>query len=105
MEYDDDPLETRDDFQSDRADYEQIPDRRVTLTGGRPVLRQIDVENGSSGALKADRIVALASSRRVEAEGRVKGWMVFKEEQELSAKGNKGSKGRKQKDKSREKAQ
>ena len=95
------PWGARDDFQADRADYEQIPDRRVTLTGGRPVLRQIDVENQSSGALKADRIVAIASTRRVEAQGRVKGWLVFKDESELDKKAS----GKKEKKKSRGKEQ
>jgi hypothetical protein len=78
------PWGSRFDFWADRADYESTAEgRRVTLTGGRPVLRKIDED--SSGALKADRIVAIASTRRIQAEGRVKGWLVFKDEQELSA--------------------
>ncbi len=78
------PWGARFDFRADKADYEQVPDRRVTLTGGRPVLRKI--EDDSSGALKADRIVAIASSRRVEADGRVKGWLIFKDEGKFTEK-------------------
>jgi len=78
------PWGARYDFWADEADYAQIPDRRVTLTGGRPVLRKI--EEDSSLALKADRIVAVASTRRVEADGRVKGWLTFKDEGKFTEK-------------------
>ena len=72
------PWGPRLDFWADKADYTESPDRRATLTGGRPVLRKLDEE--SSVALKADRIVAIASTRRVEADGKVRGWLVFKDE-------------------------
>jgi hypothetical protein len=37
-------------------------------------------------ALKADRIVAVASTRRIEANGKVKGWLTFKDESKLTEK-------------------
>lgn len=75
------PWGPRLDFAADSALYEESPDRRLTLSGGRPVLRKIDAD--WSTALKADKIVAVASSRSVAAGGRVKGWMVFKDEKKL----------------------
>lgn len=75
------PWGPRLDFAADSAEYQESPDRRLTLSGGRPVLRKIDAD--WSTALKADAIVAYASSRRVSAAGRVKGWMVFKDEKKL----------------------
>jgi hypothetical protein len=72
------PWSARLDFWADKADYAELPDRRVTLTGGRPVLRKLEEE--SSVAIKGDRVVAFAFTRRIEAEGKVKGWLVFKEE-------------------------
>jgi hypothetical protein len=71
-------------FWADKADYEQLPDRRVTLSGGRPVLKKI--EEDSSLALKADRIEAIASTRHIEAVGAVKGWMTFKDESKFTEK-------------------
>ena len=72
------PWGPRIEFWADEADGEETPERRVTLSGGRPVVRKIDMD--SSAALKADRIVAYAVSNRLEAAGRVRGWMTFKEE-------------------------
>ncbi|HEX4047511.1 MAG TPA: hypothetical protein VH309_06735, partial [Elusimicrobiota bacterium] len=78
------PWGARYNFWADEADYESLPDRRVTLTGGRPVLRKIEAD--SSLALKADRIVAVASTRRLEAEGGVRGWMTFQNEAKYTEK-------------------
>ena len=61
---------------ADEAVYEKAAGR-LTLNGGRPVLRKVDGEWIT--ALKADEIVATQSSRRIEAQGRVKGWMVFRD--------------------------
>ena len=54
---------------------------RMTLDGGRPVLRKVEGE--WTTALKADSIVATEAPRRVEAKGKVKGWMIFKDEKKL----------------------
>jgi hypothetical protein len=72
------PWGPRVDFWADEADYAQEPARVLTLSGGRPVLHKIDEDQSS--ALKADRIVAFEDSRRVVATGKVKGWIVFKED-------------------------
>ncbi|MEK7234858.1 MAG: hypothetical protein AAB268_13665 [Elusimicrobiota bacterium] len=50
---------------------------RLTLNGGRPVLRKVEGE--WTTALKADEVVATEAPRRIEARGRVKGWMIFKD--------------------------
>lgn len=65
---------------ADEAVYEKSAGR-LTLDGGRPVLRKIEGE--WTTALKADSIVASDSPRRVEARGKVKGWMIFKDEKKL----------------------
>lgn len=65
---------------ADEAVYEKSAGR-LTLDGGRPVLRKIEGE--WTTALKADSIVATDAPRRVEARGRVKGWMIFKDEKKL----------------------
>ncbi len=61
---------------ADEAVYEKA-DGRLTLNGGRPVLRKVEGE--WTTALKADQVVALESPRRVSARGAVKGWMIFKD--------------------------
>ena len=76
------PWGPRIDFWADEADYAESPDRRLTLTGGRPVLQKIDEQ---SVAIKADRIVAFGSSRQVEATGKVRGWIVFKKDEKKRA--------------------
>ena len=76
------PWGARFDFWADKADYAQSPDRLLILSGGRPVLHKID--DDQSSAVKADRIVAFGNSRRIVATGKVKGWMVFKEEKKRS---------------------
>lgn len=57
------------------------PSGRLTLTGGRPVLRRVEGE--WTLAVKADRIDATEEPRRVEARGRVSGWFQFKDEKKL----------------------
>lgn len=54
---------------------------RLTLNGGRPVLRKVEGE--WTTALKADQVVAAESPRRIEARGRVKGWMIFRDRDKL----------------------
>ena len=71
------PWGARYDFWADEADYAQVPDRLLVLSGGRPVLHKIDGDQSS--AIKADQILAFGGSRRITAVGKVKGWMVFKE--------------------------
>jgi hypothetical protein len=65
---------------ADEAVYEK-KEGRLTLNGGRPVLRKIEGE--WTTALKADSVVATEAPRRVEARGRVKGWMIFKDKDKL----------------------
>lgn len=65
---------------ADEAVYEKT-DGRLTLNGGRPVLRKVEGE--WTTALKADEVVATESPRRIEAHGRVKGWMIFKDRAKL----------------------
>jgi hypothetical protein len=64
----------RTEFYADRARYDSVP-RRVTLTGGRPVLRRVDGPN--PGAVKADVIVGYDEPRRLVATGRAVGWIVM----------------------------
>lgn len=68
------------ELSSDRAEYEK-PTGRLTLTGGRPVLRKVEGE--WTTALKADRVVAFNAPRRIEARGGVVGWLLFKDEKTL----------------------
>ena len=65
---------------ADEAVYEKA-EGRLTLNGGRPVLRKVEGE--WTTALKADEVVATESPRRVEARGKVKGWMIFKDRDKL----------------------
>ncbi len=65
---------------ADEAVYEKEAGR-LTLNGGRPVLRKIEGE--WTTALKADTVVATESPKRIEARGRVKGWMIFKDRDKL----------------------
>lgn len=67
---------------ADSARYERAL-RRLTLRGGRPVLRKVDAEGGWTTALKADEVEATDSPRRIEARGKVVGWLVFKDEKKL----------------------
>ncbi|MFI5350061.1 MAG: hypothetical protein ACHQ2Z_10990 [Elusimicrobiota bacterium] len=78
------PWGARYEFWSDNADYAESPDRLVFLNGGRPVLHKID--DDQSTAVKADTITAYGNARRVVAVGKVRGWMVFKEEKKRSDK-------------------
>jgi hypothetical protein len=73
------PWGPRTEFWADQARYVETPDRRLTLDGGQAALRKTDVDDWST-ALKADHFVATASPRRIEARGRVKGWLQFKDE-------------------------
>ncbi len=65
---------------ADEAVYEKA-EGRLTLNGGRPVLRKVEGE--WTTALKADQVVATESPRRIEARGRVTGWMIFKDRDKL----------------------
>ncbi|PIR19768.1 MAG: hypothetical protein COV48_00195 [Elusimicrobia bacterium CG11_big_fil_rev_8_21_14_0_20_64_6] len=65
---------------ADEAVYEKA-EGRLTLNGGRPVLRKVEGE--WTTALKADQIVATEAPRRVSARGRVIGWMIFKDKEKL----------------------
>jgi len=65
---------------ADEAVYEKSAGR-LTLNGGRPVLRKVEGE--WTTALKADEVVALESPRRIDARGSVKGWMIFKDRDKL----------------------
>ena len=53
---------------ADEAVYEKA-EGRLTLNGGRPVLRKVEGE--WTTALKADQVVATESPRRIEAHGRI----------------------------------
>jgi len=64
----------RGEFWAETAAYGAVPSRSLTLSGGRPAARRL--EDGVS-ALKADRIVAFDSPRRVEARGRALGWTLL----------------------------
>ena len=78
------PWGARYSFRADKADFAESPDRIVVLNGGRPVLHKI--EDDQSTAVKADTITAYGNARRVVAVGKVRGWMVFKEEKKRSDK-------------------
>lgn len=65
---------------AEEAVYEKA-EGRLTLDGGRPVLRKVEGE--WTTALKADQIVATEAPRRIEARGRVKGWMIFRDRDKL----------------------
>lgn len=70
---------------ADTARYEP-PTKRLTLRGGRPVARKVDEEGGWTTALKADEIDAVDSPRRLEARGKVRGWLIFKDEAKFTEK-------------------
>lgn len=65
---------------ADQAVYERATGR-LLLSGGRPVLRKVEGE--WTTALKADEAVAVESPKRIEAQGKVKGWLIFKDEKKL----------------------
>jgi len=65
---------------SDAARYERAG-KRLILSGGRPVLHKIEGE--WTTALKADHIVATEDPRRIEATGKVKGWLIFKDPKKI----------------------
>lgn len=65
---------------ADEAVYEKAKGR-LSLKGGRPVLRKVEGE--WTTALKADEVVATEAPRRIEARGRVKGWMIFRDRDKL----------------------
>lgn len=67
---------------ADTVRYER-PTRLLFLRGGRPVLRKVDDEGGWTTALKADEVDAGESPRRITARGKVKGWLVFKDDAKL----------------------
>ena len=53
----------------------------ITLGGGRPVLRKKEGE--WSLAIKADDVAATETPRRIQAKGKVRGWLQFKDEEKL----------------------
>jgi len=59
---------------SNEASYDQSSGR-LTLSGGRPVLRKL--EGDWTGAVKADEITGWESPRRLEADGKTRGWVEF----------------------------
>ena len=59
---------------SDRADYSDSA-QQITLTGGRPVAHKIEGE--WTGAVKGDVIKAWKLARRMQADGKTKGWIEF----------------------------
>lgn len=66
---------------ADRCDYDDATGE-LRFSGGRPVLRKFATWNESddvAGALKADDVRAWQSKRRVEADGRVVGWLEFRD--------------------------
>lgn len=65
---------------ADEAVYEKAKGW-LSLKGGRPVLRKVEGE--WTTALKADEVVATELPRRIEARGRVKGWMIFRDRDKL----------------------
>lgn len=65
---------------ADEAVYERATGR-LELNGGRPVLRKVEGE--WTTALKADEAVATETPKRIEAKGKVKGWLIFKDEKKL----------------------
>lgn len=65
---------------SDAARYERAG-KRLILSGGRPVLHKIEGE--WTTALKADHIVATEAPRSIQATGKVKGWLIFKDAKKL----------------------
>jgi hypothetical protein len=62
---------------ADSARFERDA-QRLTLDGGRPVLEKVEGE--WTTALKADRIVATQTPRRIQARGGVRGWLIFKDQ-------------------------
>lgn len=70
---------------ADTARYEP-PRKRLTLRGGRPVARKVDEDAGWTTAMKADEIDAVDSPRRLEARGKVRGWLIFKDEGKFTEK-------------------
>lgn len=66
---------------SDRADYE-AETSELRLTGGRPVLRKFagwSEDDDWSGAVKGDEVRAWQAQRRLSADGKVAGWLEFKD--------------------------
>ena len=70
---------------ADVARYE-TPTKTLSLRGGRPVARKVDEDGDWTTALKADEIDAVDSPRRIEARGKVRGWLIFKDEKKLTEK-------------------
>ena len=70
----------RAEFWSDEARW-TARDRSLRLSGHRPVLHKLEGE--WTIALKADRIQATDSPRRIAADGSVRGWIYFKDREKL----------------------
>lgn len=54
---------------------------RLTLRGGRPVVHKL--VGDWTTAVKADHIVATDAPRRIEAQGKAQGWLVFHDQAKL----------------------
>lgn len=66
---------------ADRADYDE-PTGEILMTGGRPVTRKFAgwaADDDWSGALKGDTVRAWQSKRTLAADGKVVGWLEFKD--------------------------
>ena len=68
----------------DQADY-AADHASLTLTGSRPVLHALQPGDWT-GAVQADRIVALENPDRLQADGKARGWIRFKDKLEKLAK-------------------
>ncbi|MCX5793929.1 MAG: hypothetical protein NTY77_00350 [Elusimicrobia bacterium] len=60
----------------DQADYEAGAGK-LTVTGGRPVVQVL--QGDWTGAVQGDQVTALQKPDRVQADGRTRGWIKFKE--------------------------
>jgi lipopolysaccharide export system protein LptA len=65
----------------DQADYE-ASDGKLTVTGGRPVVHvlQGDLRGDWTGAVQGDKVAAFDKPDRMQADGKTRGWIQFKEE-------------------------
>jgi hypothetical protein len=66
---------------SDRADWDEATGE-ILMTGGRPVARKFtgwNEDDDWAGALKGDTVRAWQSKRKLSADGKVVGWLEFKD--------------------------
>jgi hypothetical protein len=67
---------------SDEADYDKAAGK-LTFAGGRPVVKK--VEGDWTGVVKADKVAAFESPRRLEADGKAVGWIEFPQKEQPEA--------------------